>query len=340
MLLSLLTNSWTLTAAGLFTAVLGMLYVNQDKMLYVASIPGYPKTSAELPLGYRSPADHSLQYDNLMIPTSDGLRLHAWFLRAPSGPKTAPTLVFFHANAGTMGIRLPNVAGLYRRLRCNLLIFDYRGYGISEGVPNETGLMLDADAVMAFVMSHEAVDPSKVVLFGRSLGGAVAMYVAAKMGDKIAGVIVENTFYNVSRMVDKMFSWLGVLKALVLRIYWPTDERIRTVTAPVLVVSGTDDEIVPHEHSKELYQLATAAASRKLYVVQGGKHNDCFTVGGEPYLDEFSRFMLECMQRRVDTAGVVAGAGAASAGVPRTGKFRESGTGAKPSVDEGGKGSL
>jgi pimeloyl-ACP methyl ester carboxylesterase len=146
--------------------VLGMLYMNQNKMLYVAKIPGYPVTPDDNPFMYRSPADHGIEFEDVRITTSDGVKLHAWFLPSVSGPKSAPTLVFFHANAGStcvlrcsvvvcrrrlalcgadMGLRAPNVAALFRHVNCNIVICDYRGYGHSEGEPDEEGLMKDAD---------------------------------------------------------------------------------------------------------------------------------------------------------------------------------------------------
>jgi pimeloyl-ACP methyl ester carboxylesterase len=132
----------------------------------------------------------------------------------------------------------------------------------------------------------------------------------------------------------QLFSWLGVLKSLVLRIYWPSNERIASVTAPVLFICGTHDEIVPHEHSKLLYDLATAAkcqdmccyltallpasflnvvvvcvrtfhvpfAARELYMIPGGKHNDCWQVGGQSYLDKFREFITDVASDGADTS--------------------------------------
>jgi pimeloyl-ACP methyl ester carboxylesterase len=129
--------------------------------------------------------------------------LHAWFVKTAAGSnyKTAPTIVFFHANAGNMGLRLPNVDALVH-LDANVLIFDYRGYGNSDDVPiNEEGLKLDGAAVMRYIDNREDIDRSKIFLFGRSLGGAVAVHTATAFSHAIAGIILENTFTSISDMV-------------------------------------------------------------------------------------------------------------------------------------------
>jgi len=280
---------WTLIAAGV--GILMLLYIQQDKILYMPAVPGVPKLTRDNPTGFTSPSCFNLPFEDAMIPTSDGVRIHAWLLKARDCAR-APTIVFFHGNAGNIGFRLPGCFALYSAFPCNILMVDYRGYGHSEGEPNEEGLMKDADAVMGFVKGHADIGATRVVVYGQSLGGAVALYVADKFREDVAAVVLENTFFNVSKMVDKMFSWLGVLKPLVLRIYWPSNERIARVTAPILFICGTKDDLVPPTHSKDLYALANKAKARVMYEVEGAGHNDCGPKGGVPYILQFSSFVM------------------------------------------------
>ena len=199
-------------AAGAFGWFCYQLYVHQDSLLYHPSI-AIPGRAAPLkrvddnPPPYTSPADWGLQHDSLMLTAADGVRIHAWFVHAPpptakSDAPSAPTVVFFHANAGNMGLRLPNVKLLVDSLQANVLIFDYRGYGNSEGSPSERGLELDADAVMDHLAGRTDIDRAKVVFFGRSLGGAVAIRTAVNRPTEVAVLVLENTFTSISDMVD------------------------------------------------------------------------------------------------------------------------------------------
>ena len=210
----------------------------------------------------------------------------------------APTILFFHGNAGNMGFRLENLQLLYRQLntgglRVNILAVDYRGYGDSDDVkPDEKGLMADGEAVLKFARQHPAVDAKHVMVFGRSLGGAVAIYLASAFPGDVAGMIVENTFFNVSLMVDKLFAWLSVFKRLILRINWPSDQRVPLITAPALFIRGAVDKLVPPAHSEMLAGLATSSKFRKLYTVQTGGHNDTWQKGGVAYMATIREFVM------------------------------------------------
>jgi hypothetical protein len=137
---------------------LGNLYVNQDSVLYHPTVPGLPfRRPASNPPPYHSPAAFGLAFEDVALVARDGVRLHAWFVRAPAGaPAPAPTLVFFHANAGNIGFRLPLAKALVVGLGCNMLMLEYRGYGNSEGVPGEEGIALDAEAAMDWVRARAA----------------------------------------------------------------------------------------------------------------------------------------------------------------------------------------
>jgi abhydrolase domain-containing protein 13 len=176
------------------------LRANQNKLLYHPVVPGMPfRTPQENPAPFDSPRSHELQHKDVYISTDDGVKLHAWFVPAEGMPtRDACTLVFFHANAMNMGFRLPNVALLAKDVGVNVFIFDYRGYGNSEGEPTEEGLRKDAGAVMHHLAQRTDINQSRLILFGRSLGGAVALHAASAYPSAPAALILENTFTSVS----------------------------------------------------------------------------------------------------------------------------------------------
>ncbi|KAJ0401062.1 hypothetical protein P43SY_005082 [Pythium insidiosum] len=297
----------------LFAGALVLLYMYQDKLLYFPTIPGASKFTKDNPTGYRNPSEYGIDHEDLMIRTSDGVHLHAWLMRQPES-SSRPTLIFFHGNAGNIGYRLPNAVHLYRKVLCNVLMVDYRGFGHSEGEPTEAGLRQDAEAVLDAVLKREDVDKSKLVVFGRSLGGAVALHLAHKAGDQIAGVILENTFLSISSMVDALMPMLSYFKPLVLRINWDSETLIQSVSHPILFVAGEQDELVPPVHMRRLHELAKRSSRRAVWhSVPNGTHNDTWLRGGTAYFDALREFLesLGVESRRDDaTSGTCETAGA------------------------------
>jgi abhydrolase domain-containing protein 13 len=221
------------------------------------------------------------------------VHIHAWFLHG-TGP-TAPTIVFFHGNAGNIGLRLPNALQMLQYVQANVLLVEYRGYGNSDSVPpNEAGLKLDAEAALQYTHTKllPMVDRNKIFLFGRSLGGSVAIHLAASpiaQQYPIAGVMVENTFLSISHMVDHLMPWLRYVKPLVLRLNWDSYSIISNVHVPILFLAGGKDELVPHHHMRLLHQAATK--SSVLHVIPDGTHNESWVQGGAAYWDAMRSFI-------------------------------------------------
>lgn len=143
-----------------------------------------------------------MDYEDVTITTKDKVKVHAWFVKANASPKFCRTIIFFHGNAGNIGSRLPNIEILVKRLNCNVLIIDYRGYGNSGGNPSEEGLKLDAEATLEYALNREDINNNRIFVFGRSLGGAVACELAMNKGNSLKGVILENSFTSIADMVD------------------------------------------------------------------------------------------------------------------------------------------
>jgi len=211
--------------------------------------------------------------------------------------------MFFHGNAGNIGMRLPNALQMYRLLKVNVWLVEYRGYGDSDGVtPNEKGLKLDAEAAWnyAHTNSMRGVDPTKLFVFGRSLGGAVAFHLAqytqTTTHPSLKGVIVENTFTGISQMVDELMPLVAPFKNLVLRIGWNSLQIVPHLRTPTLFLAGDADELVPHSQMIELYKSMMSSARSplvKMHVIKGGTHNESWAQGGEDYWRSIFRFMSD-----------------------------------------------
>ena len=154
-----------------------------------------------------------------------------------------------------MGLRLDFLALLYKAWDINIFVISYRGYGHSTGTPTEAGLMSDARATLDYVFNTLKIDTCKVFVFGRSLGGAVAIY-SACLGYAVRGIILENTFTCIGDMVNAIMPKLAWIKFLVLRIDWPSEKRITSVPCPIMLISGGADELVPPSHMERLRDAA------------------------------------------------------------------------------------
>jgi abhydrolase domain-containing protein 13 len=190
-----------------------------------------------------------------------------------------------------MGFRLPNIAAMMRRLKCNVFIVSYRGYGNSQGTPGEQGLMADADAAWEHVYNSDIVDKHNIFVFGRSLGGAVAIYCASAYSKHIRGLILENTFASISELVDSILPWVAPFKSLMLKIKWESFTRIPKVACPILMFSGQTDEVVPASHMTKLFELSTAARTKSIVRFPAGTHNDTWQSRG--YFPPYSRFLQD-----------------------------------------------
>jgi fermentation-respiration switch protein FrsA (DUF1100 family) len=259
------------------------------------------------PNGLKSPRDISIPYHEVRITTKDNFKLYGWFLYQMSYETgngapidKFPTIIYFHENAGNIGFRLPFSELLYKKLNAHILVVGYRGYGYSEGVPSESGIKLDAEAILNYVFKNENteiskyIDKSNIYLFGRSLGGAVTLYIADKLKPNIRGIILENTFLSMGDMVDHLFPFLRHLKTILLRNKWLSKDLIKSLRYPILFFCSSHDELVPFKHMEELYNLAKLAVFKQKYIIQNGTHNDSWQRCIKDYIDQMKVFMSRC----------------------------------------------
>lgn len=290
--------------------VTGLLYAKQESLLYHPVIGDAPKQNANNPRHYRSPSEYRIPYETHMIRCEDGVTIHTWLL-LQNNSKECPTIIFFHGNAGNIGMRLPNANKMYKELQANILMVEYRGFGDSDSVPpTEVGLKLDAEAALNFILLRSEIDSGNIFCFGRSLGGAVAFHLALysernkqKNNGKslLAGLIVENTFLSISKMVDTLLPFLTPLKFLVLRIGWDSERIAPRVSLPILYLAGDNDELVPFPHMKELYKLSSRSSNfPRMHIIRGGTHNDSWVKGGKEYYSQMRAFMSQVVSDNVD----------------------------------------
>lgn len=298
----------------IFSVFMFSLWQFQNHLLYMPSFPdrtGRTRSISFNQRGFLSPSEYNIQYEDVYIANKlDDVLIHAWFLKQPQHEKCR-TLIFCHSNACNIGFRLPNMNAQMHFLRCNVLAFEYRGYGNSAGEVSEAGLRRDAEAALVWLLEREDVLHSQIFLFGRSLGVAVSIALAAQpqYRDKIAGIIVENGFTSVEDMVIVLFrravrdSHPKIERVLrqFLRMYmtsqWHSLRAIAQVKCPILLISGLLDELIPPEQMYELSKAAINSRHVQLYAVLGGKHNDTFLAGGRPYYLEQLKFMREAVQQ-------------------------------------------
>eukprot|EP00538_Stauroneis_constricta_P013669 CAMPEP_0119562470 /NCGR_PEP_ID=MMETSP1352-20130426/20551_1 /TAXON_ID=265584 /ORGANISM="Stauroneis constricta, Strain CCMP1120" /LENGTH=331 /DNA_ID=CAMNT_0007610883 /DNA_START=53 /DNA_END=1045 /DNA_ORIENTATION=+ len=301
--------SWMINATAVFawrmgTVVVGLgavvatiLYFKQDSLLYFPEVGGLPRRPGQNPRRYRNPSEHQIPYREEQILCEDGVQIHAWLLLRSEAKKNVPTLVFFHGNAGNIGLRLPNAIHMLQFLDANVLMVEYRGYGDSDTVtPNEAGLKLDAEAALRHIAKHPKIDPSQIFVFGRSLGGAVAFHLAQYAEQNslpLAGVIVENTFLSISKMVDHLMPFVAPLKGLVLRIGWNSEAIVPHLQSPVLYLAGAMDQLVPHSHMLTLWKTTKLSKLLRLHVVPDGTHNETWMQGKQAYWDAINAFLKE-----------------------------------------------
>lgn len=227
------------------------------------------------------PADFGLPAEELSIATGDGVMLHGWWIEG-AGERV---LIWYHGNAGDIADRLPNARWFVDTLGVSVVLVDYRGYGHSTGRPDEAGVYLDGLAVYDAVAAR-GVAARDIVLFGRSLGGAVATEVALQ---RPAGALVLEAAFRSARAMAREHYWF-VPSALV-RSRLDNESKIGRVPAPTLFLHGDRDRIVPLDHSRRLFELA--AHPEHFHIVEGAGHNDTYLVGGALYAEVWRAFLRE-----------------------------------------------
>ena len=237
----------------------------------------HPTPGVDLP-----PEAVGVRAEEVFLSTEDGVRVHAFYLPAEGASRA---LLFLHGNAGNASHRLPNAKALVE-LASNVLLLDYRGYGRSEGTPTERGVYADARAALAH-LGALGFPKRRIVVFGRSLGGAVAIDLAR--GRDLAGLVLESTFSSGADMARAAFGGLPV--GALARGRFDSSAKIAEVRSPILFFHGDRDSIVPIELGRRLYE--SAPGPKEFETLRGAGHNDTVAVGGRAYFERIRRFLDE-----------------------------------------------
>jgi len=231
-----------------------------------------------------TPAALALPFEEVMLAADDGPRLNAWFV--PANPARGTVLVC-HGNGGNIGDRM-HIIQRFHGLGLNVFIFDYCGYGNSQGSPSEAGTYADALAAWNHLVRERRLPPSRIIVCGRSLGGAVAAWLADKQPP--AGLILESTFTSMADIGAKVYPYLPV--RLLCRYRYPTLEHVRNVRCPVLVSHSREDEMIPFSHGQKLF---AAAPDPKVFAELAGGHNDGEGFTEENYRQALDEFLARCL---------------------------------------------
>lgn len=263
---------WVLVsiAAGYLILVL-LMYVMQSSFIY------HPQSNL-----FSTPSNIGLQYEDVTFRTEDQLTLHGWFV---PGNTSELTVLFFHGNAGNISGRMETIQ-LLNRLGLNVFIFDYRGYGQSEGRPTERGTYRDATAAWNYLQSDRGIPGSDIVIMGRSLGGSVAAWLAARQDP--AALIMESTFTSAADLGADIYPWLPV--RWIIKYDYNTLENVKKIEEPIFMAHSHNDQIIPFNHSQKLFE---AANQPKMFVELIGSHGSGFWETGKKYRNGLRTFLQE-----------------------------------------------
>jgi fermentation-respiration switch protein FrsA (DUF1100 family) len=254
--------------AGVYVAITAFLYIFQSSFVY------FPERSL---MG--DPSRIGLEYEPVYFETPDKIKLSGWFIPNESD---RGVILFCHGNAGNISHRLDSIE-IFHRLGLEVFIFDYRGYGLSEGNPSEQGTYRDAKAAWHYLIEQRQVNPDEIIVFGRSLGGGIASWLAES--NQPAALILESTFVSLPDVAAVLYPYFPV--RLLLRFEYNTVEHLRGVNCPVLIIHSRDDEIMPFTQGQQLFEMAKEP---KKFLEISGTHNGGFITSGKYYesgIDEF-----------------------------------------------------
>ena len=228
------------------------------------------------------PADFNLPFEDVWF-DSRGLGLHGWFLPAEG----REVVLWLHGNGGNIADRVQHAAAMRERLGVSSFLFDYRGYGKSNGKPTEKGIYRDAASAFRWLVRKKGIDPTSVILFGHSLGTAVAVDLALGEGNEAGGLVLESPFTNAGDVARMLYHRLPV--NLFMSVKLDNLGRVGNVSMPVLVIHGEEDVTIPFAMGRKVFE---AAPEPKSFIpVPGAGHSDCYIVGGEMYWEAWRKLV-------------------------------------------------
>lgn len=265
-----------------FVAVVALAYgllllvvaAYQDRLLYQPNVAG--------PGLVATPADIGLAFEDLRITTSDGIALHAWLVPAQGARRI---VLHCHGNGGNISHRL-ELLRILHGMGLSVLLFDYRGYGLSEGRPSEAGTYRDAEAVWRFLVEQRGYEPASIIVDGHSMGAAVAAHLAQHV--RPGALILESPFTSAPNVAAHHYWFLPARRLT--RFRYATAEYVRSARSPALVIHSSGDRIVPIEMGREVFRNAPEP---KAFLELPGDHNNAFLLAEAQYVGGLQRFLAE-----------------------------------------------
>ena len=262
---------YILSLVALF-AILFIAFYNRIENFYVF----FPQTEFDI-----TPEALHMKYRNVSFYTEDGERLHGWFF---PGRKEAPVILYCHGNACNIS-HLLGYAGLLLKKNLQVFLFDYRGYGKSTGSPSEKGIYMDVQAAYDYLIDQEKIPPGRIVMAGHSIGAAAAIDLMTR--NYARSIIIESAFTSTKDLSREIFP-ISVISFLLPANYnnlW----KIAKINAPKLIIHGQDDEIVPFEMGKKLFEASKDP--KYFYPIAGAGHNNTFIEWGDGYFKTLEDFI-------------------------------------------------
>jgi hypothetical protein len=265
------TGVWALliSLVGAYLALGVVLFVFQGRLIY------FPEKKM-----VGTPHDIQLSYDAIYFKTEDQVELFGWYVPAPNAKGT---ILFCHGNAGNISNRLDYLE-IFHGLGLSTFIFDYRGFGLSAGTPSERGTYLDSEAAWDYLVSKRGIPPNHIIVYGESLGGAIAARLAAR--HEPGALILASTFTSLPDLGAELYPLFPV--RLLSRFKYNTLEFMRQVKCPALVIHSPDDEIIPFRQGREIFDALTIPG--EMLSIKGD-HNSGFITSGRVYTQGIERFV-------------------------------------------------
>ncbi len=265
----------------MLTAALVLLFL---LIFFILFLKYYEKKGIYFPVRKidLTPKEIGLEFEDIYFFNPDGTKLNGWYIPAK---KSRATLLFCHGNAGNISHRI-EIIDMFCRIGLDVFIFDYRGYGRSQGSPTEKGLYTDAHAAYTYLIDKRKINEKSIVVYGKSLGANVAVELCSKV--RPAALISESTFASALEMGKKLFPFLPIKWFITIK--YDALSKIKDITIPKLIIHSEDDEIIPFQQGKMLFQAAPEP--KEFYPMRGG-HNEAIFQAKEDFVSKIDAFLQE-----------------------------------------------
>jgi hypothetical protein len=229
-----------------------------------------------------TPRDLGLRFEEARLVAEDGTALHGWFLPVEG---SRHTVLVCHGNAGNISHRLDRALLMHAKLKTDVFLFDYRGYGLSEGAPDEQGTYRDARAALRYLITGRGIDRANLIVFGESLGAAVALQLALE--EPARALVLEAPFTSIGDMARSAFPFLPLGRLL--RTRYDNLAKVGGLRMPLLILHGDRDNTVPFAQGRRLFEAAPEP--KQFFAIPGASHNDTYVVGGDEYWQAWREFL-------------------------------------------------